>query len=111
MHGDENMDFSLAWYDKESDTFVGEMLLPVDANEVRRIFNLSPDEYPGDCLKVEREHVNWLFALTHNQINLDKFDYFVEVSNNDLKTDIVKTISMIILLIILGITFICLFAR
>jgi hypothetical protein len=74
------MIYYLTWYYKDTDDCMGEALLPgVAEHDVRKVFRLEPEEPPGDCLEVEREHVEWLGQAAKGvRVQLDVFDYFVE---------------------------------
>jgi hypothetical protein len=74
------MIYYLTWFDKDSDDYMGETLMPgVGEDDVRKVFGLEPEEPPGDCLEVEREHVEWLGQVVKGvHVSLDVFDYFVE---------------------------------
>jgi len=72
------------------DEMIYESVLPeLKPNQVRKAFSLREDEYPGDCLPVEEIHLEWLkdkirevvvtSTLDAVNIDLDKFDYFIEV--------------------------------
>lgn len=71
--------FILAWYSKTNDDLVGEeRLLETSEKDVRKAFDLDDDEYPGDCLTVTSEHESFLQQRTSVNVDLDRFDYFVE---------------------------------
>jgi hypothetical protein len=82
------MKFYLARYDKISGDFIDDIPLPnVNAEIVRQQFGLKGDEYPGDCLDVETKHIAWLneHVILHHfdvHIDLDQFDYVVEVRSD-----------------------------
>ena len=49
------MIYYLTWFEKDGDEYMGEALLPgVSEEDVRRVFELKPEDPPGDCLEVER---------------------------------------------------------
>lgn len=74
------MKFDLAWYAKDGDEPMGEVLIQTATAElVRQAFSLGEDEYPGDCLEVTERQVEWLQKQTSIPIDLNKFDYFVEL--------------------------------
>lgn len=76
------LEFYLTWFNKKGDErILGDVRLPgVGAEIVRKAFSLEPDDYPGDCLIVGPNHVDWLKgeAKVVNFL-LDDFDYYVEV--------------------------------
>jgi len=55
-----------------------DLLENVTEDEVREVFKLHPDAYPGDCLIVEEEHLDWLARHGHPELDLDTYTYFVE---------------------------------
>lgn len=72
------------------DEMINEIALPnLMPSEVRHAFVLRKDEYPGDCLEVKEVHLEWLkekigkMIMTSTSdaivLDLDKFDYFLEV--------------------------------
>jgi hypothetical protein len=68
----------LTAYDKRSDEFIDEWVLPdVTLEELRTIFHL-PDDPMVDVYPVTREHAAQLQARVDHQIDLDARDYFVE---------------------------------
>ena len=73
--------FELEWFNRTGDeTIVGEAQLPsTTEDEVRQAFGLSADEYPGDCLEVSEQHINWLKTKTSVPIDLERYDYFVAI--------------------------------
>lgn len=69
--------FVLAVY--RDDTFMCEMdLTGVEADEVRAAWGLEPGDYPGDCLRVDEDHLDWL-AARGLSADLETYDYFVEI--------------------------------
>lgn len=83
IKGREHMYFYLGRYGKETDEVFEETYLPsATADDVRKAFGLKPADYPGDCLLVGKEHLEWLKTQTHVTIDLDRFEYMVEVFSN-----------------------------
>jgi hypothetical protein len=78
------MIYYLTWFEKEGDEYMGEALLPdVGEDDVRKVFRLKPEEPAGDCLEVERAHIEWLDEAAKGvRVRLDLFDYFVEASQS-----------------------------
>jgi hypothetical protein len=73
--------FELEWFNRSGDEhIVGEAPLPsTTEDEVRKAFGLAADDYPGDCLEVSENHIEWLKTKTDVPIDLTKYEYFVAV--------------------------------
>jgi hypothetical protein len=79
--GRSKMYFYLGKYGKDTDEVFESVYLPkATADSVRRAFALEPDDYPGDCLFIKPEHLEWLSTQIEVEIDLEKFDYSVDVS-------------------------------
>lgn len=83
--------FILVWYYKDNDlcdifrldrlsSYVNEVSLDnLSEDDVRQLFKLEKDEYPGDCISVTLDELSYLEKEAQIKINLDRYDYFVEI--------------------------------
>jgi len=72
---------TLTWYDKRSDEWLGEARLrAVRTPLLRKVFGAPVRDPMYDAYRVEQRHVPALRKWTDVQINLEKYDYFVECS-------------------------------
>lgn len=79
MKNTTKLGFQLTWFNKVGDDLMqGLVEIDTTEDEIRTAFGLAKDEYPGDC-EVKPEHLEWLKSKTNQEINLDIFDYFVEI--------------------------------
>jgi hypothetical protein len=74
--------FYLGIYSKHADEWLRDVYLPTTIENVRAAFGLGDDDYPGDCLIVNESHIEWLSSQTAEQIDLDEYDYSVDVSSD-----------------------------
>ena len=73
----QRLKYVLAWYKKEpEDAIVGSVDLDLTMKDLQQIYGLEEDMYV--CYDVERKHVEELQKHTRHNIQLDKYDYFVE---------------------------------
>ncbi|GCA71872.1 hypothetical protein MiYa_03415 [Microcystis aeruginosa NIES-2519] len=74
----------LVWFNKDNDDYVGEYTLNIlDINELKKIFNVTDsDEQMINCYPVFVEQASYLESLLNIEIDLEKYDYFVECYGN-----------------------------
>lgn len=70
--------FELARWVEGSDRIQTHDMDGVTEQEVRKAFGLAPDEYPGDCLEVTAQQVEWLTSIGFD-IDMDVYKYSVGI--------------------------------
>ena len=70
----------LRWYEKNPrDRLVGQATLSdVGLPELQRLFDISVDDQMYDCYPVAQKHKEYLEQHVDTEINLSKYDYFIE---------------------------------
>jgi len=70
----------LVWYDKEpSEELVGEEQISEKfLVDLRNLFNIPLNDPMIDCFPVKSEHVNRLQKFVQVNIDVEKYDYFIE---------------------------------
>jgi hypothetical protein len=70
----------LRWYEKEpGNELVGEAeLLGVSLAELQKLFRVPAADQMYDCYPVDERHIEYLRQCVRSEINLSKYDYFVE---------------------------------
>ncbi|MEL4895744.1 DUF7683 domain-containing protein [Crocosphaera sp. Alani8] len=75
----QNISLELAWYEKEGDQFlVSVMLVGINLSELNNLFNLSPEDPMPYIYPVKEIHVSFLQKFLNVEIDLKKYDYFIE---------------------------------
>lgn len=75
----QNISLELAWYEKEGDQFVGASILKgINLAELRKLFNLPPKDPMTYIYPVREIHVSFLQKFLNVEIELKKYDYFIE---------------------------------
>lgn len=70
--------FYLTWYEKEGDRYIGEVFLEIDNKDIEREYKI--ENYIGGVLPVTEKEIPWLNSKIQGlQILKDKYDYFIEV--------------------------------
>ena len=68
----------LTWFDKHTDTFVGEVELHLeDEDDVRRILRIRSDLPLIGEHTIEEEHRNEIERLSGLMLNFSRFEYFL----------------------------------
>ncbi len=74
----------LTWYEKIGDNLVGECELKnISISELQKLFGQPNDDLMLYCYQVNIDAAKYLQKFVIHQINLDKYDYFVESYNNN----------------------------
>ena len=70
----------LRWFEQDpGDKLIGEIeLIGVSLSDLQKTFQVNSSNPMYDCWKVEEAHLAFLVRHTNVEINLFKFDYFVE---------------------------------
>lgn len=73
----KGLEHILAWYEKDpGSNLIGSVKIDIAMQELQKLYRL--DEEMIACYDVEPHHVSYLQQFTKHQIQLDKYDYFVE---------------------------------
>lgn len=77
---DKPISRKLAWFEKEDDTFVGEVRLEnLDSATLQELFNVSEDKPMHSCYPLlTQKQVLYLQKFTFHQIDVLAYDYFLE---------------------------------
>ena len=68
----------LCWYQAEGDGFVGQVDLNLSTNEIKKIFYIQEEKDAYGCNIVRASQKIHLQKVVDYEIDLNKFDYFVE---------------------------------
>lgn len=76
--------FQITWFNNETNELQGEISIDATADEVRELFGLEPDEYPGDGLQAFTHHMQWIYNKIAEQgvdivIDQHKHSIYVEI--------------------------------
>lgn len=83
----KEIEYVLTWFEKEGDEFiVGKCLLEnISLEELVKLFKQPPEEKMVYCYNVLPNNVNYLQKFVKHQIDLDKYDYFMEGQAAEIK--------------------------
>jgi hypothetical protein len=73
----------IRWFEKDpGDALVGESeLSKVSLSSLQKEFGVQPDNPMYDCFSVEPKHLDFLDKYCDVDIDLSKFDYFIEAES------------------------------
>jgi hypothetical protein len=66
------------WYEKDGDNVIGEEPFYLATKELQLAFNIEKDNPLFDCYKIITNNIDKFHKITFHNIQLEKFDYFVE---------------------------------
>lgn len=70
----------LRWYDKTSERLAGELQHDVPLAKLQALFGVPTENIMYDCWPVTEREAVVLRGLLNVELQLDKFDYFVEAN-------------------------------
>ena len=80
-----NLKRYIRWYEKEGDDFIGKcMLSDLDISNLRNLFEVSKNDHlMYYCYPIEtKEQLEFFQKRTDAEINLEIYDYFLEIESN-----------------------------
>lgn len=71
------MTYFLTWYDK-TDELIGEILLPLTEDGVRKRFKIPDNESIPDSIEITDEYVAWIQSISDLRVKTHVNSYFIE---------------------------------
>jgi hypothetical protein len=76
----QQIEHKLVWYKKHGDNFMGECTLDgMTLSDLQHLFEQSSDDPMIYCYPVLFSHISYIQNFVKHKINLDSFDYFIEI--------------------------------